>query len=67
MTEYYSMTSVCKDDILDKAIQMNVVISDEELESIIANLADEGNRSEAFMEQFWLEIEHNIELSKEIK
>ena len=60
MTEYYPIANFCKEDILDKAKLMNVVISDEKLELIIANLQDEVGRSEAFMEQFWLEIEHHI-------
>ena len=60
MTEYYPIVNFCKEDILDKAKEMNVVICDETLEIIIANLEDESSRSESFMEQFWLEIEHNI-------
>ena len=60
MTEYYPIANFCKEDILDKAKEMNVVICDETLEIIIANLEDESSRSESFMEQFWLEIEHNI-------
>ena len=60
MTEYYPIANFCKEDILDKAKEMNVVICDETLEIIITNLEDKSSRSESFMEQFWLEIEHNI-------
>ena len=61
MTEYYPIANFCKEDILDKAKEMNVVICDETLEIIITNLERQRVvRSESFMEQFWLEIEHNI-------